>query len=188
MSASSSSVIPTPLAHADNQGEVHHRGHLHIGAQRDLLYMTPSRYGTRSQPILFYDLLKLNKKLDLGKSEKPLVDHIFVRLESQVQDYVEDRNPQNSVQLLEVLAKFEERYSCKAIRSSRNKNNVERRVWNEHRMSNVDDNRRNFRNSEVVRRRSNGRNDYGGNYENGCKNLLKIMPIIASPFKILNEN
>ncbi|GFX57229.1 uncharacterized protein TNCV_2965081 [Trichonephila clavipes] len=34
-------------------------------------------------------------------------------------------------------------------------------------MSNVDDNRRNWRNLEVVRRSSNGRNDYGGNYENG---------------------
>ncbi|GFV39699.1 hypothetical protein TNCV_738951 [Trichonephila clavipes] len=44
-------------------------------------------------------------------SEKALVDHIFVRLEPQVQDYEEVRNPQNTVQLLEVLAKFEERYS-----------------------------------------------------------------------------
>ncbi|GFT34036.1 transposable element Tc3 transposase [Trichonephila clavipes] len=56
-----------------------------------------------------YDLLKLHKKLELGMSEKALVDHIFVRLEPQVQDYVEIRNPQNTVQLLEVLAKFEER-------------------------------------------------------------------------------
>ncbi|GFW25255.1 uncharacterized protein TNCV_5088211 [Trichonephila clavipes] len=61
-----------------------------------------------------YDLLKLHKKLELGMSEKALVDHIFVRLEPQVQDYVEVRNPQTAIQLLEVLAKFEERYSCKA--------------------------------------------------------------------------
>ncbi|GFY35857.1 uncharacterized protein TNCV_4842321 [Trichonephila clavipes] len=61
-----------------------------------------------------YDLLKLHKKLELGMSEKALVHHIFVRLEPQVQDYVEVRNPQNTVQLLEVLAKFEESYSCKA--------------------------------------------------------------------------
>ncbi|GFY29877.1 uncharacterized protein TNCV_4071901 [Trichonephila clavipes] len=40
-----------------------------------------------------YDLLKLNKKLELGISEKALVDHIFVRLEPQVQHYVELRNP-----------------------------------------------------------------------------------------------
>ncbi|GFX33978.1 hypothetical protein TNCV_911801 [Trichonephila clavipes] len=34
-------------------------------------------------------------------------------------------------------------------------------------MSNVDDNRRNWRNSEVMRRPSNGKNDYRDNYENG---------------------
>ncbi|GFV28550.1 hypothetical protein TNCV_3985011 [Trichonephila clavipes] len=43
--------------------------------------------------------------------ERALIDHIFVRLESQVQAYVEVRNPENTVQLLEFLAKFEERYS-----------------------------------------------------------------------------
>ncbi|GFU86066.1 uncharacterized protein TNCV_654601 [Trichonephila clavipes] len=99
-------------------------------------------------------------------SEKALVDHIFVRLEPQVQDYVEVQNPQNTVQLLEVLAKFEERYSCKAIRGSRNSDNVEGRGWNERRMPNVGNNRGNWRHSEVVRRPSNGRNDYRGNYEN----------------------
>ncbi|GFV22973.1 uncharacterized protein TNCV_1534081 [Trichonephila clavipes] len=114
-----------------------------------------------------YDLLKLNKKLELGMSEKALVDHILVRLEPQVQEYVEVRNPQNTVQLMKVLSKFEERYTCKAIRGSRNSDNVERRGWDEHRMSNLDDNRRNWRNSEVVRRPSNGKNDYRGNYENG---------------------
>ncbi|GFV13258.1 uncharacterized protein TNCV_3655781 [Trichonephila clavipes] len=79
-------------------------------------------------------------------SEKALVDHIFVRLEPQVQDYVEVRNPQNAIQLLEVLAKFEERYSCKATLSSRNSNNVEGRGWNQHRMSNIGNNRGNWRN------------------------------------------
>ncbi|GFT19009.1 uncharacterized protein TNCV_3212411 [Trichonephila clavipes] len=49
-----------------------------------------------------YDLLKLQKKLELGMSEKALVDHIFVRLEPQVQNYVEARNPQKAIQLLEV--------------------------------------------------------------------------------------
>ncbi|GFV86400.1 uncharacterized protein TNCV_1469621 [Trichonephila clavipes] len=100
-------------------------------------------------------------------SEETLVDHIFFRLEPQVQDYVEVRNPLNTVQLLEVLSKFEERYPCKAMRGSRNSDIVERRGWNERRMSIADDNRRNWRNSEVVRRPSNGRNVYGGNYENG---------------------
>ncbi|GFW74219.1 retrovirus-related Pol polyprotein from transposon 297 [Trichonephila clavipes] len=95
-------------------------------------------------------------------SEKALVAHIFVKLEPQVQDYMEVRYPENTVQLLEVLAKFKERYSCKAIRGSRNSDNVDGRGWNERRMSNVGNNRGNRRNSEVVRRPSNGRNDYRG--------------------------
>ncbi|GFY08082.1 uncharacterized protein TNCV_1354981 [Trichonephila clavipes] len=46
-----------------------------------------------------YDLLKLHKQLELGMSKDALVDHIFFRREPQVQDYVEVRNPQNTVQL-----------------------------------------------------------------------------------------
>ncbi|GFW98030.1 uncharacterized protein TNCV_1203311 [Trichonephila clavipes] len=114
-----------------------------------------------------YDLLKLQKKLELGMSEKALVDFIFVRLEPQFQDSVEVRNPQNTIQLSEVLAKFEERYSCKATRGSRKSDNVEGRVWIERRMSNVGNNRGNWRNSEMTRRTNNGRNDYRGNYQNG---------------------
>ncbi|GFY29826.1 uncharacterized protein TNCV_4071391 [Trichonephila clavipes] len=108
----------------------------------------------------------IKKKIELGMLEKALVDHIFLRLEPQVQDYVEVCNPQNTVQLLEVLAKFEKRYSSKAIRGSRNSDNVEGRGWNVRRMSNVGNNLGNWRNSEVVRRPNNGRNDYRGNYEN----------------------
>ncbi|GFU87552.1 hypothetical protein TNCV_2934741 [Trichonephila clavipes] len=37
-------------------------------------------------------------------SEKILVDHIFVSLEPRFQYYVEVRNPENTVQLLEVLS------------------------------------------------------------------------------------
>ncbi|PRD24650.1 UNVERIFIED_CONTAM: hypothetical protein NCL1_43140 [Trichonephila clavipes] len=37
MAASSSSFFRTPLAHADNLGE----GHPYIGAQRNLIYITP---------------------------------------------------------------------------------------------------------------------------------------------------
>ncbi|GFX96364.1 uncharacterized protein TNCV_2054831 [Trichonephila clavipes] len=113
-----------------------------------------------------YDLLKTHKKLELGMSEKALVDHIFVRLEPQVQDYVEVRNPQTTIQLLEVLAEFEERYLCKATLGSRNSNNVEGRGRNERRMSNVGNNRGNCRNSEMVHRPNNGRNYYRGSNQN----------------------
>ncbi|GFX89175.1 retrovirus-related Pol polyprotein from transposon 17.6 [Trichonephila clavipes] len=94
----SSFANPTPLAHADTS--------------RDVL---PREQRQNQEPTDFvYDLLKLNKKSELGMSEKALVDHISVRLEPQVQDKVEVRNPQTAIQLLGVLAKFEERYLCKA--------------------------------------------------------------------------
>ncbi|GFU07136.1 uncharacterized protein TNCV_1316031 [Trichonephila clavipes] len=113
-----------------------------------------------------YNSLKLHKKLELGMSEKALVDHIFVRLEPQVQDYIEVCNPQTAFQLLEVLAKFKERYSCKVTLGSRNSNNVEGRGRNEHRMSNVGNTRGNWRNSEVVYKPNNGRNYYRGSNQN----------------------
>ncbi|GFS85244.1 hypothetical protein TNCV_75091 [Trichonephila clavipes] len=64
-----------------------------------------------------------------------------------------------------------ERYSCKAIRGSRNSDNAEGRGWNERRMSNVGNNRGNWRNSEVVRRLTNGRKDYRG----GSKTILDFV-------------
>ncbi|GFX71017.1 uncharacterized protein TNCV_2706201 [Trichonephila clavipes] len=102
-------------------------------------------------------------------SEEALVDHIFVRIEPQIQDYVEIRNPETTAQLLEVLAKFEEICSCKKMQGSRKTDNVERRGWNEPRMSTDDDKRRNWRNSEVLHRPSNNRNNYRGNYKTGLK-------------------
>ncbi|GFX28326.1 uncharacterized protein TNCV_1125801 [Trichonephila clavipes] len=99
-----------------------------IGKKKDSEIRFYSSQQRRDQkPTDFiYDLLKLQKQLGLGMSEKALVDHIFVRIEPQVQDYVEVRNPQNTVQLLEVLSKFEERYSCKTMWGSWNSDNVER--------------------------------------------------------------
>ncbi|GFW25582.1 uncharacterized protein TNCV_1308431 [Trichonephila clavipes] len=124
----------------------------------------------KEQTDFVYDLLKLHKKLELGMSEKALVEHIFVRLEPQVQDYIEVRNPRTAIQLLEVLAKFEERYSCKATLGSRNSNNMEGRGRNERRMSNVGNNRGNWRHSEVVHRPNNGRNDYRRSNQNRQEN------------------
>ncbi|GFT50513.1 piggyBac transposable element-derived protein 4 [Trichonephila clavipes] len=60
-------------------------------------------------------------------------------LETEVQDYVDVRNPQNTVQLLDDLSKFEGGYSCKTMRDLRNSDNVERRGSNERRMSNSED-------------------------------------------------
>ncbi|GFT35446.1 uncharacterized protein TNCV_922621 [Trichonephila clavipes] len=138
---SSSYDNPTPLAHADTSRNVLPRG----GTSQ----WRPTRFN-------LYDSEMRNAR----------GFNVCQKLEPQVQDYVEVRNPQTAIQLLEVLAKFEERYSCKATLGSRNSNNVEGRSWNERRMSNVGNNRGNWRNSEVVHRPNNGRNDYRGNYQN----------------------
>ncbi|GFV20062.1 uncharacterized protein TNCV_4193611 [Trichonephila clavipes] len=71
------------------------------------------------------------------------------------------------VQLLRSWLNLAKRYySCKANTGFKNSDNVEGRGWNERMMSNVGNNRGNWRNSEVVRRPNNGRNYYRGNYEN----------------------
>ncbi|GFT20131.1 uncharacterized protein TNCV_1945661 [Trichonephila clavipes] len=87
-----------------------------IPSRKDLetrFYASQQRQNQKPMDFV-YDLLK-TQKIRTGISEKDFVDHILVRLEQQVQDYVEVRNQQNTIQLLEVLAKFEERYSGKAI-------------------------------------------------------------------------
>ncbi|GFX70523.1 uncharacterized protein TNCV_874971 [Trichonephila clavipes] len=178
MAASGSSFNPTPLAHADNLGEGHLRGsplqwcptkfNLYNPKVRDAVGLGGLQERRDQKPSDFiYDLLKLHKQLGLGMSEEALVDRIFVRIKPQVQDYVVVRNPQNTVQLLEVLSMFVERYSCKTMRGSRNNDSDERRDWNERRMSNADDSRKYWRNSEVLRRPSNGKNYYRGPYKNG---------------------
>ncbi|GFT76249.1 uncharacterized protein TNCV_564381 [Trichonephila clavipes] len=133
-------------------------------------------------------------------SEKALVDHFFVRLEPQLQDYVEVRNPQTAIQLLEVLAKFEERYSCKATLGSRNSNNVEGRGWNERRFQN-DDRRFNDRGYQF---RNRGQNDdfsrgdkrnrgssenfsRGSRKQMGRLNVLKVSDIKGDQTQSINQ-
>ncbi|GFW04202.1 uncharacterized protein TNCV_2669671 [Trichonephila clavipes] len=87
----------------------------------------------------------------------------------RVQDYVEVRNTTTTAQLLDALAKFEERYSYKKLQGSKNSGNVERRGWNESRRSNHNDRQRNWRNLEVLQRPSNGRNNSRSNYESSCQ-------------------
>ncbi|GFU64222.1 hypothetical protein TNCV_3745891 [Trichonephila clavipes] len=61
-----------------------------------------------------------------------------------------------------------------ATLGSRNSNNVEGRGWNERRMSNVGNNRGNWRNSEVVHRPNNGRNDYRRSNQNNRQKLVMV--------------
>ncbi|GFW18870.1 uncharacterized protein TNCV_5133231 [Trichonephila clavipes] len=72
--------------------------------RKDLEIQFYSSQQSRDQvPTAFiYDMLKVHKKHGLSMSEEALVDHIFVRLEPQFQDYVEVRNPKTTAQLLEV--------------------------------------------------------------------------------------
>ncbi|GFU76795.1 uncharacterized protein TNCV_4519521 [Trichonephila clavipes] len=92
-------------------------------------------------------------------SEEALVDHIFVRLEPQVQYYVEIRNPQNTVQLYWrcylSLRKDIRAKQCGVREIVMLKDEVRMRVGCLILIS-----RKNWRNSEVLCRPSNGRNDY----------------------------
>ncbi|GFX82445.1 uncharacterized protein TNCV_2871261 [Trichonephila clavipes] len=115
-----------------------------------------SRWRRDQEPTdIIYDLLKLHKQFGLVIPEEALVNLIFVSLKPQVQDYVEVLNPQNKVQLLDMLFKFEERYSCKTLRGSRNSDNLQRRGWNERNMFNADDSRRNWTTPVVLCRKNN---------------------------------
>ncbi|PRD34863.1 UNVERIFIED_CONTAM: hypothetical protein NCL1_13345 [Trichonephila clavipes] len=99
MATPGSSFNPVPLDHEDN-----------LRVRKDLESQFYASQQNRDQdPTDFiYDQLKVRIKLGLSMPEEALVDHIFVRLEPLVQDYVEVRNPTTTAQLSEVLAKFEE--------------------------------------------------------------------------------
>ncbi|GFW66560.1 uncharacterized protein TNCV_3840991 [Trichonephila clavipes] len=103
------------------------------------------------QPSDFiYELLKMHKVLKLEMSEEKLIDHVVSRLEPQILDYVEVRHPQNTVNLLQIFDKYEERFMNRQIRGSReafrssnpNENN---RFNNRHRQENWRENRNNER-------------------------------------------
>ncbi|GFV96267.1 uncharacterized protein TNCV_2812441 [Trichonephila clavipes] len=112
------------------------KGHL-LGRARDwyeifgsaLVQNTATNLTKYSQTALTKDFPVVRNRKDLERLSMPegaLVDHIFVRLEPQVQDYVEAKNPKTTAQLLE----------------------------NESRRSDHDDRQRNWRNSEVLHRPS----------------------------------
>ncbi|GFW34317.1 uncharacterized protein TNCV_220431 [Trichonephila clavipes] len=144
---------PKPLGLEDNVEVGQH-------PQANALQRRPTRYNFLYPEVR--GAAGFIKNVDLVCLSKSWVDHIFVRLEPQVQDFVEVRNPKTTAQLSEVLAKFEEIYSCKKMPCSINNDNVGRRGWNERKMSNHDDRWRNWRNSEVLHIPSSGRNDYRG--------------------------
>ncbi|GFS67897.1 uncharacterized protein TNCV_2295411 [Trichonephila clavipes] len=143
--AASSSFIPTPLAHADNR---------------------PTKFNLYNPEVR-------------GANGFSVLPEVYFSGSENVTDFLEGID--NQIRLLEIpsdlscaylkghlLGRAQDWYQIfGSTRGSRNGDNVERRGWNVRRMSNADDSQRNWRNSEILRRPSNGRNDYSGNYENG---------------------
>ncbi|PRD31864.1 UNVERIFIED_CONTAM: hypothetical protein NCL1_22208 [Trichonephila clavipes] len=85
------------------------------------------------------------KSWDLIRRKKLWWIIFFVRLELQVQDYVEVRNPTTTAKLLQIMAKFEEWYSYKEMEDARSSENMGRRDWDVRRMFNDDGRRRKWR-------------------------------------------
>ncbi|GFX16483.1 uncharacterized protein TNCV_22541 [Trichonephila clavipes] len=98
--------------------------------------------------------------------EEALVDHIFVHLEPQVQDYVEVRNPTTTAQLLEVLAKFEERGNYESGR--------QRNQWFESRNELNGDDRRFDRGHQSGNRVQSEHFSRGNQRQGGRLNVLKV--------------
>ncbi|GFU04526.1 uncharacterized protein TNCV_1515811 [Trichonephila clavipes] len=80
-------------------------------------YSSSQKYNQKPSDFV-YDLLKIHKILKLEMTEEKLIDHIISRLEPQILDYVEVRNPQTTSNLLQTIDKYEERFLNRKIRGS----------------------------------------------------------------------
>ncbi|GFV02764.1 uncharacterized protein TNCV_1452701 [Trichonephila clavipes] len=81
-------------------------------------------------------------------SEEKLIDPVVSRLEPKILDYVEVRHPQNTVNLLQIVDKYEELFMIRQIRVSsegfrRSNPNENNRFYNRHRQENWRENRNN---------------------------------------------
>ncbi|GFT08802.1 uncharacterized protein TNCV_663431 [Trichonephila clavipes] len=101
-----------------------------------------------------YDLLKIHKILKLEMTEEKLIDHIISRLEPQILDYVEVRNPQTTSNLLQIIDKYEERFLNRKIRGS---------SWESRDIQPNENNRFPNRNRQENWRETRGNNRYAGN-------------------------
>ncbi|GFW50375.1 uncharacterized protein TNCV_2886811 [Trichonephila clavipes] len=72
------------------------------------LYSSSQKHNQKSSDFV-YDLLKIHKILKLEMTEEKLIDHIISRLEPQILDYVEVRNPQTTSNLLQIIDKYNSR-------------------------------------------------------------------------------
>ncbi|GFU57666.1 uncharacterized protein TNCV_3638211 [Trichonephila clavipes] len=68
-------------------------------------FYSSSQKHNRKQSDFVYDFLKIHKILKLEMTEEKWIDHIISRLEPQILDYVEVRNPQTTSNLLQIIDK-----------------------------------------------------------------------------------
>ncbi|GFV32646.1 hypothetical protein TNCV_441381 [Trichonephila clavipes] len=99
-------------------------------------------------------------------TELNLIELIVRGLETQLQDYVEVRNPTTRAQLIQVLSQLEERYSSREIQVSRMNGSRERRDRDVRLISTEERRQRNWKDAEVVDRPNDRRNNKG-TYGNG---------------------
>ncbi|GFX18429.1 uncharacterized protein TNCV_4307291 [Trichonephila clavipes] len=77
-------------------------------------------------------------------TEEKLIDHIISRLEPQILDYVEVRNPQTTSNLLQIIDKYEERFLNRKIRGidrkikGKREVTIDRRTIVDHEESSID--------------------------------------------------
>ncbi|GFW43575.1 uncharacterized protein TNCV_4769271 [Trichonephila clavipes] len=90
-----------------------------------------------------YDLLKIHKILKLEMTEEKLIDHIISRLEPQILDYVEVRNPQTTSNLLQIIDKNRQENWRETRGNNRYANNSRpRKAFNRFESQGVVDNQR----------------------------------------------
>ncbi|GFW70553.1 uncharacterized protein TNCV_1623861 [Trichonephila clavipes] len=87
-------------------------------------------------------------------TEEKLIDHIISRLEPQILDYVEVRNPQTTSNLLQIIDKYEERFLNRKIRGS---------SWESRDIQPNENNRFPNRNRQENWRETRGNNRYADN-------------------------
>ncbi|GFX87054.1 uncharacterized protein TNCV_2636941 [Trichonephila clavipes] len=79
------------------------------------------------------------------------------------------QEPENNSSVIGGISEIGRKIFVQENSGARNRDNVERRGWNERRMFTDEDKRRNWGNSEVLHRPNNDRNHYRRNYETGCQ-------------------
>ncbi|GFV19962.1 uncharacterized protein TNCV_2221301 [Trichonephila clavipes] len=150
-----------------------------------------STYQVRGQaPSDFvYDLLKIHMCLKLDVSENKLLEHIISRLEPQILDYVAVRNPITEVQLLQLVIKYEERYTSRETQGPID--NIRKQDWDARRRFLDRHKDGNWRDSGVIKRQNDIRirnKDSNGFRSHGDEGtVIPIQSPYASPVVLCSK-